>query len=44
MCLELMDRCIGSAIHVVMKNEGEFSGVLVGFDDYVNMVLENVTE
>lgn len=27
-----------------MKNEREFAGTLSGFDDYVNMVLENVTE
>ncbi|KAJ4302186.1 hypothetical protein N0V88_002322 [Collariella sp. IMI 366227] len=39
--LELIDKCVGSRIWVVMK---EFSGTLVGFDDYVNMVLEDVTE
>lgn len=27
-----------------MKGDKEFSGLLVGFDDYVNMVLEDVTE
>ena len=27
-----------------MKSEKEFAGTLVGFDDYVNMVLEDVTE
>ena len=27
-----------------MKNEKEFSGTLCGFDDYVNIVLEDVTE
>jgi U6 snRNA-associated Sm-like protein LSm5 len=27
-----------------MKNDKEFVGVLRGFDDYVNMVLEDVTE
>jgi U6 snRNA-associated Sm-like protein LSm5 len=27
-----------------MKNDKEFSGTLLGFDDYVNMVLEDVTE
>ncbi|KKK12794.1 small nuclear ribonucleoprotein [Aspergillus rambellii] len=30
--LELIDKCV------------EFSGTLLGFDDYVNMVLEDVTE
>ncbi|ODV63607.1 RNA-binding protein LSM5 [Ascoidea rubescens DSM 1968] len=42
--LELVDRCIGSAIWVVMSGSREFEGTLVGFDDYVNMVLEHVTE
>lgn len=42
--LELVDTCIGSKIWVIMKDEHEFSGTLVGFDDFVNMVLEDVTE
>ncbi|KAG0742559.1 hypothetical protein G6F16_008421 [Rhizopus arrhizus] len=41
---ELIDKCIGSNIWVVMKSEKEFTGKLLGFDDYVNMVLEDVTE
>ncbi|KAI4527397.1 ribonucleoprotein LSM domain-containing protein [Schizophyllum commune] len=27
-----------------MKNDHEFTGTLLGFDDFVNMVLEDVTE
>ncbi|KAL7421530.1 hypothetical protein Q5752_003299 [Cryptotrichosporon argae] len=42
--LELIDRCIGSPIWVVLKNDREFTGTLMGFDDYVNMVLKNVKE
>ncbi|KIY70995.1 Sm-like ribonucleo protein [Cylindrobasidium torrendii FP15055 ss-10] len=42
--LELIDRCIGSRIWVIMKSEREFTGKLLGFDDFVNMVLEDVTE
>ncbi|GJN75320.1 RNA-binding protein lsm5 [Purpureocillium lilacinum] len=59
--LELIDKCVGSRIWVIMKGDkgtnqvirggkpstdldAEFSGTLVGFDDYVNMVLEDVTE
>ncbi|KAJ2768815.1 RNA-binding protein lsm5 [Coemansia nantahalensis] len=42
--LELIDKCIGSRIWVVMKSEKEFVGTLQGFDDYVNMVLKDVTE
>lgn len=41
---ELIDKCVGSRIWVVMKGDKEFSGTLLGFDDYVNMVLEDVTE
>ncbi|TFY64411.1 hypothetical protein EVJ58_g2638 [Rhodofomes roseus] len=42
--IELIDRCIGSRIWVIMKSEREFTGTLLGFDDFVNMVLEDVTE
>ncbi|EME80335.1 uncharacterized protein MYCFIDRAFT_89886 [Pseudocercospora fijiensis CIRAD86] len=42
--LELIDRCVGSPIWVIMKGDKEFSGTLQGFDDFVNMVLEDVTE
>ncbi|TIB83117.1 hypothetical protein E3Q08_03122 [Wallemia mellicola] len=41
---ELIDKCIGSRIWVIMKNEREFVGTLQGFDDFVNMVLDDVTE
>lgn len=42
--LELIDKCIGSKIWVVMSSNKEFTGTLSGFDDYVNMVLEDVVE
>ena len=42
--LELIDKCIGSRLHVVMKGEKEFVGTLLGFDDFVNLVMEDVTE
>ena len=35
---ELIDRCIGSKIWVVMKGDKEIVGTLRGFDVYVNMV------
>lgn len=34
--LELIDRCIGSSIWVVMKTNREFTGTLLGFDDFVS--------
>ena len=42
--LELVDKCIGSRIHIIMRNDKEVVGTLLGFDDFVNMVLEDVTE
>ena len=41
---ELVDRCVGSRIWVIMKGEKEMVGTLRGFDVYVNMVLEDVIE
>uniref|UniRef100_A0A7N4PCB9 U6 snRNA-associated Sm-like protein LSm5 n=1 Tax=Sarcophilus harrisii TaxID=9305 RepID=A0A7N4PCB9_SARHA len=41
---QLVDKCIGSRIHIVMKSDKEIVGTLLGFDDFVNMVLEDVTE
>ena len=34
----------GSKIWIILKGDKEFVGTLRGFDDYVNMVLEDVTE
>uniref|UniRef100_A0A8V0ZB54 LSM5 homolog, U6 small nuclear RNA and mRNA degradation associated n=1 Tax=Gallus gallus TaxID=9031 RepID=A0A8V0ZB54_CHICK len=33
--LELVDKCIGSRIHIVMKSDKEIVGTLLGFDDFV---------
>ena len=43
-CAELIDKCIGSKMWVIMRGDKELVGTLRGFDDYVNMVLEDVTE
>ena len=40
--LELVDKAIGSRIHILMKTNQEFIGTLSGFDDFVNVVLTNV--
>lgn len=42
--LELVDKCIGSRMHVILKGDKEIFGTFCGFDDYVNMVLEDVYE
>ncbi|KAL0217737.1 hypothetical protein RCL1_008586 [Eukaryota sp. TZLM3-RCL] len=44
MPLELVDKCIGSHIWVLLKKNQEFSGVLRGFDQFTNLLLEDVTE
>ena len=36
--LALIDKCIGSKIWILMKNDKEIVGTLRGFDEYVNMV------
>lgn len=42
--LEILDRSIGKEIQVLMSNDKEFHGTLIGFDDFVNMVLRDVKE
>ncbi|CAH2351516.1 U6 snRNA-associated Sm-like protein LSm5 [[Candida] railenensis] len=42
--LEILDKSIGKEIQVLMSNDKEFYGTLIGFDDFVNIVLENVKE
>lgn len=37
--LEMIDKCIGSSIWVVMRTNREFVGTLLGFDDYVSTCL-----
>mmetsp|Transcript_9482 Transcript_9482/g.10672 ORF Transcript_9482/g.10672 Transcript_9482/m.10672 type:complete len:84 (+) Transcript_9482:63-314(+) len=42
--LELIDKCVGSRIWILMKSDRELVGTLRGFDDYLNMVLDDVSE
>lgn len=35
--LEVMDKCIGRKIQVIMKDTKEFYGTLQGFDEFMNM-------
>lgn len=41
---ELIEECIGSRLWIIMRGDKEFVGTLRGFDNYVNMVLEDVVE
>jgi len=42
--MALVDKCINSKVWVIMKGDKEFTGILRGFDEYVNMVLDDVKE
>ena len=42
--LEVVDKCIGRQLWVIMKGEKEFYGKLRGFDDYLNMIMDDVKE
>ena len=42
--LEVVDKCIGRKLWVVMKGDKEFYGTLQGFDDYLNMIMNDVSE
>ena len=36
--LEVIDKCVGQKIWILLKGGSEFVGTLRGFDDFVNMV------
>ena len=36
---ELIDKCIGSPIWIILKSDKELVGTLVGFDEYVSILL-----
>jgi len=35
-CVELVDKCVGARLWVIMKGEKELIGTLMGFDKYVS--------
>jgi len=42
--LELIDKAIGSQVWILMRGSKEVVGTLRGFDDYVNLVLDDAIE
>jgi len=42
--LEVMDKCIGRKMWIIMKENKEFYGTLLGFDEFMNMQIEDCKE
>lgn len=42
--LELVDKAVGSRLWVILRGDRELVGTLRGYDEFVNMVLDDVTE
>ena len=42
--LALIEKCINAKVWVIMRGNTEFTGTLKGYDDFINLVLEDVTE
>ncbi len=40
----MIDKCIGSKIWIVMQGDKEYFGCLRGFDEYMNIVMDEVKE
>ena len=36
---ELVDKCAGSRIHIILKTEKEYYATFVGFDEFVSILL-----
>lgn len=42
--LEVVDKCQGHRVWLLMQGDREYYGLLRGFDEYLNMVLDDVSE
>ncbi|KOH00095.1 RNA-binding protein LSM5 [Saccharomyces eubayanus] len=42
--LEVIDKTINQRVLIVLQSNREFEGTLVGFDDFVNVILEDAVE
>ena len=42
--IELLSRSIGKSVWLITRDNKEYSGKLLGFDEYVNVVLEDAIE
>jgi len=41
---ELLEKCKGQKVWLIMKESHEFAGTLVGFDELMNIVLKHTKE
>jgi U6 snRNA-associated Sm-like protein LSm5 len=42
--IELLTRSIGKSVWLITRDNKEYSGTLLGFDEYVNVVLDDAIE
>ncbi|CCC66947.1 hypothetical protein NCAS_0A03890 [Naumovozyma castellii] len=44
--LEVIDKTIGQAVWIILQSQPnrEFTGTLIGFDDFVNVIIEDAVE
>lgn len=42
--LEVIDKTINQPVWIILQSNREFTGTLVGFDDFVNVIIEDAKE
>lgn len=42
--LEVIDKTIDQPVWIILQSNREFTGKLVGFDDFVNVIIEDAKE
>ena len=42
--LEIIDKTISQPVWIVLQSNREFTGTLVGFDDFVKVIIEDAVE
>ncbi|CCD25153.1 RNA-binding protein LSM5 NDAI_0E03360 [Naumovozyma dairenensis CBS 421] len=42
--LEVIDKTINQPVWIILQSQREFTGTLIGFDDFVNVIIEDAVE
>lgn len=42
--LEVIDKTINQPVWIILQSNREFTGTLIGFDDFVNVIIEDAKE